>query len=109
MGLAKMVRGLLSLGALLLRNNAELHKRLMILAMVNLIIPAIARLPIRDAAIGWAIFAFSLITVIYDAAFLRRAYITNIAGVLLINLSSPLRFIVADTQAWKHFSYWIAG
>ena len=96
-------------GALLLRRNAELHKRLMILAMVSLFIPATARLPIPEAAIGWAIFALSLPTVIYDAVFLRRAYLINIVGVILINISSPLRFMVADTHAWQDFARWLAG
>lgn len=55
-------------GTLLLRRNRELHKRLMMLAMVSLIIPAIGRLPIPFGAIGWVIFGFSLLTVIYDAS-----------------------------------------
>jgi hypothetical protein len=94
-------------GALVLRRTKELHKRLMILAMVTLIMPAIARLPIPRGAIGWVIFSFSLLTVIYDALFLRRAYIINIAGVLLINICSPLRFMIARSPEWQSFAHWI--
>jgi hypothetical protein len=93
--------------ALFLRSNTELHKRLMILAMLGLIIPAIARLPIPSSAIPWVILGFSLLTVLYDALFLRRAYLVNIAGVLLINMSSPLRFIIVDTPRWQRFAHWI--
>jgi hypothetical protein len=95
-------------GALFLRRNRELHKRLMMLTMVSLIIPAISRLPIPSGAIGWVILGFSLLTVIYDALFLRRAYLMNIAGVLLINISSPLRFMIADSPGWQSFAHWIA-
>lgn len=94
--------------ALLLRRDRELHKRLMILAMISIIIPAFARLPIPPGAVGWVIFSFSLLTVIYDALFLRRAYLINLAGVLLINISSPLRFIIADSPGWQSFAHWIA-
>jgi hypothetical protein len=95
-------------GALFLRRNTELHKRLMMLAMVSLIIPAIARLPIPPEAIGSVIFALSSLTVVYDALFLRRAYPINIAGVFLINISSPLRFMIAANPAWQRFAHWIA-
>jgi hypothetical protein len=93
--------------ALILRRNGELHKRLMMLAMVSLIIPPIGRLPIPPSAIGWVILGFSLLTVLYDALFLRRASIINIAGVLLINISSPLRFMIAGSSGWQSFAHWI--
>jgi hypothetical protein len=95
-------------GALFLRRNTEIHKRLMMLAIVSLIIPAISRLPIPSGAIGWVIFSFSLLTVFYDALVLRRAYLVNIAGVLLINICSPLRFMIAGNPVWQRFAHWIA-
>jgi hypothetical protein len=95
-------------GALLLRSNKELHKRLMMLAMISLIIPAIARLPIPFVPIGWRIFGLSLLVFVYDAAYLRRVHLINIAGVLLINICSPLRFIIAGSPGWQNFTRWIA-
>jgi hypothetical protein len=80
---------------------------LMVLAMVILIVPAIGRLPISPSAIGWVILGFSLLTVLYDALFLRRVYLINIAGVLLINIASPLRFMIAGSPAWQSFAHWI--
>ena len=76
--------------------------------MVSIIIPAISRLPIPSGAIGWVILGLSSLTVIYDAVILRRAYLINVAGVLLINIGSPLRFMIADSRAWQRFAHWIA-
>jgi ethanolamine transporter EutH len=92
---------------LFFRRKKEIHKRLMVLSMVSLVIPALARLPIPFSLIGWVIFAFSLTGVIYDVIVLRRVYFANIIGVLLINASTPLRFLIADTPAWRNFSEWI--
>jgi hypothetical protein len=92
---------------LLFRRNKEVHKRLMVLAMVSLIVPAIGRLPIPVSLIGGAIFAFSLTGLAYDAFVLRRIYLTNVIGVLLFNLSTPLRFTIADSRTWQSFSEWI--
>jgi hypothetical protein len=89
--------------ALLFRRNKELHKRLMVLAMVSVIIPAFARLPIPFNMIGWVILAFSLSGVVYDGIFLRRVYFVNVIGALLINLGTPLRFIVVETRVWQRF------
>jgi hypothetical protein len=61
-----------------------------------------------DSMTGWVIFAFSLTGVIYDIVALRRAYLTNIVGALLINVAGPLRFMIADAQGWQRFSEWIA-
>ena len=95
-------------GGLFFRRRKEIHKRLMVLAMVSLIIPAIARLPMPHFLIGWAILAFSLTGLIYDAVVLRQASFTNIAGALLINVSTPLRLLIEDTRTWQNFSEWIA-
>jgi hypothetical protein len=95
-------------GGLFFRRKKEIHKRLMVLAMLSLIIPAIARLPIPFSLIGWVIFAFSLTGVIYDAIVFRRVYLTNIAGVLLINVATPLRFVIADTRGWQSFAEWVS-
>jgi hypothetical protein len=93
--------------ALLLRHRPAIHKRLMVLAMLCLIIPAIGRLPIPAALIGWTIFAFSLAGLIYDALSARRIYFTNVLCVLLINIFTPLRFVIAENQTWQKFTEWL--
>jgi hypothetical protein len=94
--------------ALLLRHRPAIHKRLMVLAMLCVIIPAIGRLPIPPGMIGWTICAFSLAGLIYDALSTRRIYLTNVICVLLINISSPLRFIIAENRTWQKFTEWLA-
>jgi len=94
--------------ALLLRHRPEIHKRLMVLALLSVIIPAFARLPIPPAMIGWAIFTVSLACLIYDALSTRRIFLANVIGVLLINICSPLRFIIADSRPWQRFTEWVA-
>jgi hypothetical protein len=93
--------------ALLLRHRPAIHKRLMVLAMLCLIIPAIGRLPIPAALIGWTILAFSLAGLVYDALAARRIYLTNVLCVLLINICSPLRFVIAESQTWQKFTEWL--
>jgi hypothetical protein len=84
--------------ALIFRGKKEIHKRLMILAMISLIIPALGRFPVPGSMIKRVICAFSLTGVTYDLVFLRRLYLTNIIDALLINTGSPLRFMIADIR-----------
>jgi hypothetical protein len=93
--------------ALLLRHRPAIHKRLMMFAMLCVIIPAIGRLPIPAALIGWTIFAFSLAGLIYDALSARRIYFTNVLCVLLINICTPLRFVIAENQTWHKCTEWL--
>lgn len=92
---------------LVLRRRKEIHRRLMVLAMLAVLIPAFARLPIPPSMIGWAIFAASFAGLTYDALSTKRIYVTNLIGVLLINMSSPLRFMIADTRAWQKLTEWL--
>ena len=93
--------------ALLLRHRSAIHKRLMVFAMLCVILPAIGRLPIPPGMIGWTIFAFSLAGLIYDAISTRRIYLTNVICVLLINICSPLRFVIAENRTWHKFTEWL--
>lgn len=92
--------------ALIFRGKKEIHKRLMMLAMISLIIPALGRFPVPGSMIKWLICAFSLTGVIYDVVFLCRLYFTSVIGALLINVGSSLRFMIADTQTWQRFAEW---
>jgi hypothetical protein len=94
--------------ALLIRDRPPIHKRLMVLAMLRTIIPAIGRLPIPSNMIGWALLALSLAGLAYDALASRRIYLTNVACILVINICSPLRFIFTEKQTWQRFTCWVA-
>ena len=91
----------------LLRRNKEAHKRMMVLAMICLIIPAIGRVPMPFTMIKWVILAFSVTGLIYDAVVLRRVYASNVIGVIVINVATPLHFMIADARPWQVFSEWI--
>lgn len=93
--------------ALVFRAKKDVHKRLMMLAMVSLIIPALGRFPLPGSMIKWVICGFSVTGVIYDLVLRRRVYLANIVGALLINVASLLRFIIADTRSWQEFAQWI--
>jgi hypothetical protein len=92
---------------LLLSRRKEIHKRLMVLAMLAVIIPAFARLPLPPSMIGWVVFAASFAALTYDLLFTRRIHVTNLIGVLLINMSSLLRFMIGDTRAWQKLTEWL--
>jgi len=55
----------------------------------------------------WAIFVVSLVFLTFDALCTRRIYFTSLIGVLLINMSSPPRFMIADTRAWQKLTEWL--
>jgi hypothetical protein len=78
------------------------------LAMLCVIIPRIGRLPIPPGMIGWALFGLSLAGVTYDTLSARRIYLTNVICVVLINICSPLRLMIAANPAWQRFTYWVA-
>lgn len=69
--------------------------------MLCVIIPAIGRLPIPPIMITWVIFALSLAGLMYDAVATRQIYLTNVIGIVLINICFPLRFIIADNRTWQ--------
>ena len=95
------------MAGLFYRGKKEVHKRLMLLAMLSVIIPAYARLPFSRTTIGWLIMASPLPAIVYDAAFLRRIYATNVIGAVLIIGTTPLRFAIAATGWWQHFFAWV--
>jgi hypothetical protein len=57
--------------------------------------------------------SYYLAGLLFDGRELRhnpslRVYLTNVVGVLLINLATPLGFVIADPREWQRFSEWIA-
>lgn len=98
------------------RRRADLHKRYMVLAMISVLGPPVARL-IAVTQNG-AYFAAMQIGVV--VAFLTWAiandwvkqrivhpvYVIG-GGVLLISL--PVRFLIARTEAWESVGRWMAG
>lgn len=93
---------------LMFRRRPAIHKRLMLIAMLSLIVPAIARLPIPPATIGWAILALSLVGMVYDAVSYRRIYLSHAVCILVLNIWSPLHFVVVESRMWRGFTEYLS-
>jgi uncharacterized membrane protein YozB (DUF420 family) len=97
--------------ALVWRRRRELHKRLMLLAMIVVMPASISRWPIAvknpAPVIGGVLLAFILAMVVNDVATRRRPHPATIVGGLVVLLSQPLRFAVSQTAAWHRFAAWL--
>jgi hypothetical protein len=108
-----LVFAILIATALYFRRRLAIHKRLMLLAAVNLLTPAIARLPVQFIETGGPLVFFGvtdlclLICVVFDTVRNRRLHPVFIWGTLLIVASQPLRLMLADTDAWVRFATWL--
>ncbi len=102
--------GILVGAALYFRRKMDIHKRLMLLAAVNLLAPAIARIPLQFIAVGGplAFFGFTdlclLVCVGFDTVKHRRLHPVFLWGTLLIIVSQPLRLMLAGTDVWIRFA-----
>ena len=92
--------------ALALRRDRETHKRLMLLAYISIIVPAIARLPGVLPLLGApGSFGLSLLFVVvagvYDFLSRRRVHKAYLWGGALIAVSVPARLFISGTGAWR--------
>lgn len=107
------VFALLVLAALLLRARSDWHKRLMLVATLSLLPPAIARvalqfppLPVLPIAFGGT--ALVIVAAMgLDRVMLRRLHPAMLWGGVLIILSLPARLWIGGTQAWQAFASWL--
>jgi hypothetical protein len=97
------------------RGRLDIHKRLMLLAAVNLLAPAIARIPINFIANGGALAFFGLtdlcilICVGFDTIRNRRLHPAFLWGTLFIIAAQPLRLMLAGTDLWLRFATALVG
>jgi hypothetical protein len=95
------------IAGLALRKKPEAHKRLMLLASIAIISPAVGRidwLPYPDWLPGWwewAI-AFAVPLVVWDLATLRRLHPATLIGVPAFVLMFPVQHWVRSTAWWMH-------
>ena len=101
--------------ALWKRRRPDIHKRLMLLATLGMLTPAIARIPlafIQDGGppvfFGLA-FAAVLGSIAIDTARSRRLHPAFAWGAVLIIAMLPLRLLVANTAAWAQFASWLVA
>jgi hypothetical protein len=104
--------GLIGAG-LLLRGHAAAHKRLMLLATVELATAGVSRLPVVEAWGPIGFFAvsdlFVVAIVVYDLATKRRVHPATVWGGLFLVLSQPLRLAVGGSAAWLAFASWLTA
>jgi hypothetical protein len=92
-----------------LRRRRETHKRLMLLATIALLTPALARIPFvgigRPAMLGTMLFV--VVCLVYDRAAHGRVHPAFLWGGLLLILSMPARLAIGRTGAWLSFARWL--
>lgn len=96
--------------ALYYRQRLDIHKRLMLLAAINLLTPAIARIPLEFIVKGGPLAFFGLTDLVligfvaFDTIRHRRLHPAFLWGGLFLILMQPLRIILAPTNAWISFA-----
>jgi hypothetical protein len=95
--------------ALYLRGKRESHKRLMLLAYVSIMAPAVGRLPavlaLRQPLVVFGLtLTFLFAGVTYDLVTRRRVHPAYMWGGAALIVSVPLRMLISQTSAWKAFA-----
>ena len=108
-----VVFGTLAATGLLYRRQAQIHKRLMALATLSILTPAVVRIPLDFVQSGGIIGAFvlaDLFTAVYvahDTFVHKRLHPACLWAGLLIALSAPIRIGIASTGPWLAFAQWL--
>jgi len=93
------------------RRRAETHKRLMLLATIALLPPALGRIRILNAVGPQAFFGVTILFIVaivgYDFWTRRRVYAVSVWGGLFLALSFPGRIALGQTDAWLTFASWL--
>jgi len=97
--------------ALAWRRDVQSHKRLMILASVNLLGAGIARWPFAFLSVGPAAYfgladLFIVALAAWDFASRGRLHPVTLWGGLAVVVSQPLRLVLSVTEAWMSFARW---
>jgi hypothetical protein len=110
-----LVYGALVAAAIANRRRPDWHKRLMLLAAISVLTPAIARIPI-DALQAGGIVAFMGLTdlfaiacIAWDTARNRRLHPAFLRGGLFLVLSHPAMLALAGSAFWMEIARRIAG
>ncbi len=96
------------------RRDTQSHKRLMLLASVNLLAAGIARWPFAMMQAGPPMYfglsdLFIVALVAWDLASRGRVHPVTLWGGLAIVVSQPLRLVLMGTDAWLAFAGWAVG
>ena len=95
------------------RGESQMHKRLMLLATINLTTAAIARWPVVSTLGPPAVFGatdlFIVALAAWDVRTRGRLHPATLWGGLAILVSQPLRLLVSGTEVWQAFARWATG
>lgn len=107
------VFALLAATALALRARSDWHKRLMLVATLSLLPPAIARvalqfppLPVLSIAFGGTALVI-VAAMVLDRVTLGRLHPATLWSGLLVIASLPGRVLVGGTRRWQDFAAWL--
>jgi hypothetical protein len=99
--------------ALVLRRRSAFHKRLMLLATLELVTAAVSRLPFVE---DWGPVGFFGVTDLfivaiaaYDFATARRIHPATLWGGLAFVASQPLRLAIGGSPPWLAFAAWLTS
>lgn len=99
--------------AVVKRRDVQAHKRFMLVASINLLAAAVARIPLGlppNPLIflgGQDLFFVPL--VVWDVKTRRRIHPATLFGLLVTVASQPLRLMLSGTEAWARFAGWLLG
>ncbi len=102
---------LLSRG-LLLRRDAQAHKRLMLLGTVPLLGPAVVRWPFAFVAlhppmVGAVLDGFTVLTIAFDLGTQGRVQRATLVGGAAIFVAPPIALALSAAPFWPHFLDWL--
>lgn len=92
------------------RRRPELHRRLILLATICTLTPAISRMVDKRSLLAMFLtLGFVLIAMIHDWISRRRVHPVYIWGGAIILVSGPLRAVVGNSAAWQSFARFLVG
>jgi hypothetical protein len=104
--------------AVYLRRQPDFHKRLILIATIELMIAPVARLPgiapLTFTSLGPLLYyglsdVFLVAIAAYDLTTLKRLHPATLWGGFFLLVSQPLREIIGGTQAWAAFTHWVVS
>jgi hypothetical protein len=99
--------------AIYFRNRSDYHKRLIMLANVEFVTPAAARLMIMAGLgppVGFALCDLFLLAIVTrDLVTLRRVHPATLWGGIFLVACQPTRFLISGTHAWLSLAGWLTG
>jgi hypothetical protein len=96
--------------ALYYRKQPQTHKRLMLLATISILTPAIARIPLFGGGppVFFGITDLLIIAcLVYDRIANGRVHRAFALGATFIILSQPLRILIGFSGPWQAFAAWL--